>query len=212
MGKNYEYKSQILLWGVQQGENHITVENYEEWRRTANNNEEDKRKIANLVYGRLYRRYIKPFEFEDSIYKKEYKNGFAIMANCCLLIETLESFYRNWPNTKNKSEFAFLKFFSRDVRFKKFSTDDMPTLFYKHIRCGILHQGESTGGWRISRKLEDPILDKKRRLIQTVRFQKALKKSLNDYKSELEKTDWKSDIWQNCKKKMNSVIENCKIS
>jgi hypothetical protein len=212
MQKNDGYKNHILLWGVSPGEKHITAEDYENWRKTANSSEADKHKIADLVYERLYRRYIKPFEFKDTEYKKKFKNGFAIMANCCLLIETLESFYRNWPNTKNKSELAFLKFFSRDVNFKAFSTDDMPTIFYRHIRCGILHQGESTGGWRISRDAKDTILDKNGRLIQAVKFQETLKKSLDDYKSELKTIDWKNERWQNCKKKMNSIINNCKIS
>ena len=123
-----------------------------------------KNDLADFVYKRFYYRYIKPFEYRSSRkitsassgkkvneYSLLFKNGFSVLANSCLLIEALETFYRGWVNSRNKSELAFLKFFTRDSNFREFSIDDMPTIFYKHIRCGILHQGEITGGWKISR-------------------------------------------------------------
>jgi len=134
-----KYKNHILLYGRNKTEN-VTVGIYEEWCRTANDKKEDKEKIANLIHDRLYRRYLKPFDFDDDTYKKEYKNSFSIMANNCLLIETLESFYRGWENSQNKSQEAFINFFKRDKNFSEFASDDIPTLFYKNIRCGILHQ------------------------------------------------------------------------
>lgn len=142
----------ILLFIGENPERHVTISAYEKLR-----DGEKREEIADFVYERHYRRYLKPFEFDDDNYKKEYKNGFSIMANCCLLIETIESFYRGWPQSRN--ELNFLKFFSRDSGFKEFSTDDIPTQFYKHIRCGILHQGETTGGWTINRE-KSKLLDK----------------------------------------------------
>jgi hypothetical protein len=59
------------------------ISNYYEFEKTKNIEA-----IARMIYWRLYGRYIKPFEFDNPTYKKDYKNGFVMMASCCLLIET----------------------------------------------------------------------------------------------------------------------------
>lgn len=59
----------------------VTIQNYLDYINTQN-----KEEIANFVFQRLHSRYLKPFKFNDEKYKNEYKNGFSIMANCCLLI------------------------------------------------------------------------------------------------------------------------------
>lgn len=68
---------------------------------------QNKKKIAEYVYQRLYNRFLKIFDYkfsEQKTYKKgdskayrkvfneEFKNGFLIMTSCSLLIETLASF------------------------------------------------------------------------------------------------------------------------
>ena len=68
---------------------------------------QDKIKISEFIYQRFYTRYINSFKYPAKRYKKMYKNGFAIMANCCLLIETLESFKNGWETTDRKSQKAF---------------------------------------------------------------------------------------------------------
>lgn len=175
---------------------------YEKWR-----DKKEKIKIADFIYERHYSRYIKPFEYDDEIYKKDYKNGFAIMANCCLLIETIESFRRGWAQSRN--ELNFLKFFTRENEFKEFATDDIPTQFYKHIRCGILHQGETTGGWSINRNSSN-LLDKSKPEINAVLFSERLKKALEGYRDELKENEWETQIWKNAREKMKSILKNCK--
>ena len=192
----------ILLYNSTNKSKHVRISTYQKWR-----DDKKKDKIADFIYERHYRRYIKPFEYEDAIFKKEYKNGFSIMANCCLLIETLESFYRGWAKSRN--ELNFMKFFTRDQEFKDFSTDDIPSQFYKHIRCGILHQGETTGGWKINRS-KRKMLDKANREINAFLFSKGLKRSLKNYRNELKSSDWDSPIWKNLREKMRSVLKNCK--
>lgn len=191
----------ILLYDSSGNNNHIRTSTYENWRDTKNRD-----KIADFIYERHYRRYIKPFEFNNQEYIREFKNGFAIMANCCLLIETLESFYRGWA--QSKSELAFLKFFTRDNEFKEFAVDDIPTKFYKHIRCGILHQGETTGGWKINR-ISSELLDKSKLEINAVLLSERLKRSLDAYRCELKRNDWDSPIWKNAREKMKSILKNC---
>jgi hypothetical protein len=191
----------ILLYDSTDKKNHIRISTYEKWR-----DSQKKEEIADFIYERHYRRYIKPFDFDDPTYRKEFKNGFAIMANCCLLIETIESFYRGWSRSRNESN--FLKFFTRENEFKEFATGDIPTQFYKHIRCGILHQGETTGGWTINRS-SSKLLDKSKLEINAVLFSERLKQSLKSYRDELKASEWQSPIWKNVRKKMKSILKNC---
>lgn len=79
------------------------------------------------------------------------------MSNCCLLIETIESFYEGLENTTKP-------------------------------------------------------IDKEKLEINANIFQDILIKSLENYCAELKKNEWDSDIWKNLRKKMKSIIENCKTS
>ncbi len=179
--------------------------------------------LADFIYKRHYHRYIKPFEYRSSNkikskssnklvneYSLLYKNGFSVMANCCLLIEVLETFYRGWQNSKNKSEAAFLKFFTREKSFKEFAIDDMPTIFYKNIRNGILHQGETTGGWRITRDENNILLDINKKEINATQFLVKLKIALGNYKQELNEANWNDEVWKFARIKIKSIIRASK--
>jgi hypothetical protein len=122
----------------------------------------DRNGLANFILERLSERYISPLQASSEKY------GFLMMASVCLLIETLESFYQGWPttdkgiprneiqdpckptdprrNTVSSSEVAFCYFFQRQDAFSLLRSCSRD--FYEHVRCGILHQGETTGGWR----------------------------------------------------------------
>lgn len=164
--------------------------------------ESDKSLISEAIKRRLIQRYISPCEVEEN------KNGFNIMANCCLLIETYESFYRGWPKSPTSSE-AFCKFFNRSSNFLDFTGNDLPTEFYKNIRCGILHQGETTSGWRIRRD-QSSKLNLTDKIIDANLFRDALKLEIEDYFDSLKTKDWSSPEWMMLFKKMNAIIKNCK--
>lgn len=83
--------------------------------------------------------------------------------------------------------------------------------FYKHIRCGILHQAETTNGWKISRKEDDQLLDHTTRTINATKFFNRLKKYLKRYRTELETQELKSDIWVKFNNKMEAIIRNCVV-
>src|SRR6266496_2360952 len=109
-----------------------------------------------MIYHRFYGRYIKPFHFEERRYKKHYKNGFSMMASACLLIEALESFYQGLEETpKRENQQMFVSFFKRETDFKAFRNSS----FYRDVRCGILHQGETTGGFTVTRLESLPLFD-----------------------------------------------------
>jgi hypothetical protein len=71
--------------------------------------------------------------------------GFAIMSLDCLLIETLEQFYKgNIRTGAGMDEKAFFDFFQRSLKFKSFfDTQAKATVFYQQIRCGLLHQAQT---------------------------------------------------------------------
>jgi hypothetical protein len=164
--------------------------------------------IAEMVFHRLRGRYVKPFLFSDHNFEEHYKNGFSIMASCCLLIETLESFYKGWEKTQERGKEVFESFFRREIKrepaFKGFKGET----FYPHIRCGILHQGETTGGFTISKY--GRVFDSGKQSINAREFLILMEKSLVAYRNLLSNEDWDSEIWDNFRRKMRFIIRNCR--
>lgn len=107
----------------------------------------DREGIADYLLERFTERYIEPFRGVK-------KHGFSLMAISCLMIEALESFRLGWSDTDRKSQKAFESFFQQcsmqgsELGVFAENTAD----FFKNVRCGILHQAETTSGWRILRK------------------------------------------------------------
>ncbi|MBO9314469.1 MAG: hypothetical protein J7456_01630 [Chloroflexus sp.] len=123
------------------------------------------------------------------------------------MIETLESFRHGWGDTRGKSKKAFDEFFKWCKENKLELGVFDPKDFYKGVRCGILHQGETTNGWRIRRK--GPLYDPSAKIINATAFHNELENALKRYLSALEESDWESKIWQNLRRKMKHVIANC---
>jgi len=131
------------------------------------------------------------------------------MAVACLLIETMESFRLGINDTnKVKGCCLFTNFFRRESsRFPGFSYPEMD--FYKHIRCGILHQAEITGGYRIVRDAKVELLAN--RAINANMFVKALTTCLDGYLSELKEKAFEDDIWVKAEKKILFICNNCSV-
>ncbi|TSC71024.1 MAG: hypothetical protein G01um101449_207 [Parcubacteria group bacterium Gr01-1014_49] len=163
--------------------------------------EKNKTTISEMIFHRLNGRYLRPFTYKDKIFIKKYKNGFSIMANCCLCIEVFQSFKNGWDKIPKGGDRVFDDFFNEYSGLNEFSGKK----FYKHIRCGILHQGETIGGWRIRR--DGDLLNKK--MINSVKFLEHLQYALEEYRKELESSGWNSTIWINCRKKIGFILKNC---
>jgi hypothetical protein len=83
--------------------------------------------------------------------------------------------------------------------------------FYFNVRCGLLHQGETKKGWRINRKNDLPMLQGKN--INANLFISNLKKVIQNYALELRNSDMQSSkLWKNALKKMEFIINNCRLS
>lgn len=160
---------------------------------------QDRAGIAMFIEGRFVERYITP------IVTSSKRNGFSTVAVCCLMIEALESFWRGWPNTVGKSELSFCSFFQRTPALAVFHGYGQE--FYKHVRCGILHQAETTGGWRIQKT--GRLFDASNKTIGSDQFLTVLQKAISTYAKELRLRDWNDNVWVSFRKKMNSVCANC---
>lgn len=162
-------------------------------------------KLAEFIYGRFNERYIEPFEYMD----RKYKNGFSIMAIACLMIETLENFWKGSNETPQGegSEF-FESFFYRCIQANNELSVFKDLNFYKNIRCGILHQGETKCGWKISRN--GLLLNRDTQTINATKFLSRLKEYLIWYRNELKNSDFSTDqIWINFREKMKYIKKNC---
>jgi len=183
----------------------VTVGELKSW--IALNDGASKKSLIDFIYNRLNYRYIEPLlHFVPA----EYKSGFLMMASACLMIETLESFYAGKDETEWRDGGpSFKRFFERECAFFPGFADDGVD-FYVNVRCGILHQGETKGGYRILRD-DGPLLDPNGRTIEANKFLKALKGCLDNYISDLRAASiCGSERWTNAVDKINFICENCK--
>ncbi len=215
-------KNKSLILGSTDDGVEITIKEVENWLLDKQNN---KNKIAELIFNRLYFRYIRPFECDSTDYVCKYNNGFAIMASCSLLIETYISFtVEELLDTKNKSEKCFGYFFTTEKRFKEFSiggllADDyinnkefkgkgIPKQFYSNVRCGILHNGETRKKWIIRRDSEKLLeITKDYKLINATKFLKEMKEVLIKYRQKLENSEVDSELWVTSIRRLKFLID-----
>jgi hypothetical protein len=177
----------------------VTVRQTREW--MAKRDETSKVELVKLIHYRFSKRYLK--------HLSEINSGFLKMAIACLTIETLESFRQGKTNTRGVGKQMFRDFFSREKKlFPDF--DSIYCCFYLDIRCGILHQAETNNAWRILRD-SSPIVDKKERTINAVKFVESLEQALNNYIRELEANAFNSQIWKNALIKLEDICNNCAI-
>jgi len=170
--------------------------------------EQNREILAQFVYQRLMERYVYPLEKNNSNINNSTRNGFLLMAIACLLIETYQSFKKGWKTTKDgKSRESFRDFFTEETQFNDFNR--FYKSFYECVRCGILHQGETTKGWKITRKSGSPIFNEPEKTINAEKFFDELKKVISAYREKLNDSRWEEEIWVNCRAKIQYIIINC---
>jgi hypothetical protein len=163
--------------------------------------------IADAIHRRFTERYLGPITDPPS----DQRHGFAMMAVACLMIEALQSFRCGWLDTSKHGEgkHAFCSFFDEHSEFAPLRGHAGD--FYKNVRCGILHQAETTNGWRIRRnKVELLTHTPTGLIIDAKRFTDALGRALDRYRDDLKAAPWDDDLWDHLKRKMNRVCDNCK--
>jgi hypothetical protein len=83
--------------------------------------------------------------------------------------------------------------------------------FYKHIRCGILHQAETTGGYVIIRKGELFVKRENSIAINANEFVKMMEGCVKEYTDALITNECNSLLWKNAAKKIGHICDNCEI-
>ncbi len=160
----------------------------------------DKQQIISVLRHRYEERYFSPFEDNNS------KHGFSMMAISCLVIESLCAFEKGKNQTEDNGSNLFEEYFSNSKYLVEFS--GLGREFYKHIRCGILHQAETTGGWRIRRAEGEPLLNKAEKIIHATKFMNALKSEFECFLNTLEIEDFESQLWNNVVMKIDHLVRN----
>lgn len=172
----------------------ISVKKYREIK-----DKRDSVRIAELLHERFSERYIEPFKNNPA------KHGFILMASSCLMIESLYCFQEGRKRTGEAGGVAFEKFFSNSQFLKVFSS--IGNEFYKNVRCGILHQGETYGGWKILRRGE--LFNKKTKTINATKFINALEKELLSFTNILGETRFHRRPMSGVIRKLDHICENC---
>ena len=126
----------------------------DDWEKLTFSKEEDWLKAIDIFEDRINGRFINIINIVEGY---EF-SGFAVLALDSLLIETLQQFREGVSETpKGKSHEYFVRFLT-ETSFGKFFDQRKAELFYKQIRCGILHQAEIKGSSRVLIRQQVPLV------------------------------------------------------
>jgi hypothetical protein len=189
---------------------HISPEyTVDDWQKLTldNDKEDDWQKAIDIFKDRIYGRFLKPVELIES----DTFAGFAVMALDCLLIETFQQFKEGVNKTPDKKSGCYFVHFLTETSFNKWFSIKTADMFYKQIRCGILHQAEAKGSSRI--RIDIPVLveytdDNQGLIINRKLFHRQLVKEFESYLKRLQDPS-EQDLRNNFKKKMNFI---CRLS
>jgi hypothetical protein len=190
--------------------------------------------IVRFLDARYRERFFEPIKTLKKAPGNESGYGFAVMALCCLMIETIESYREGLPSTsaddmkalqgvsanttggdytlrppfQNCSGAVFENFF-KCQKHQKFFSGVSGKQFFEDVRCGLLHQAQTKGGWLISRR--GKYLDvSPTPSINRDEFSERLEECFEDYLKELEADqNWNSDIWKAVRKKVYWLAHSC---
>ncbi|GEM_PF-3613089 len=182
--------------------------------------------VIKFIDHRLRGRYITPLQ---NVEPRKYRSGFLMMASACLLIETLQAFREGKNESEVGSEAAFIRFFEEHGRFFSGLRNCFPVVlkkdkqgvqvkdkhgnavkkcaFYKHIRCGIFHQAESTGGYSIVRD-ESDLFDRAEQTVNADKFIDEVETCLDKYLNELWASTVTSERWNKAADKLKYTCGN----
>ena len=146
---------------------------------------------TNIFYDRIESRYLKPVRYIASDKEIGEFSGFSILAIDCLIIETLNQFYKGSDETEGAHWKAFWYVFKNSPHFKPSFSGKKAKTFYEHFRCGILHQAQTKASSlvRINRpKMVEEVNPKEISdglIVDREKFHEALENEIDDYKQKL---------------------------
>jgi hypothetical protein len=146
---------------------------------------------------RLRPRYLEPIAVlqRELHYQGE---GFSILAIQCTLIEFLEATFRGLtyrylrggetrgPFEYSRSSEMFADFLCAREPFASRFERPLAEEFYRSVRCGLLHEAQTKGGWRVwGRSCDDRIVDLAERIVFRDDVQRALEACIAEYGRKL---------------------------
>lgn len=184
----------------------------------------NKRMLIKFMRDRFQERYFEPIRSLRRAAGKKKHYGFAMMSLCSLLVEALQCYRNGLPFTDKgrlkklgdrklypkvpkryyvrKPEYrngleVFRCFFCDNHEF--FPRVDGDT-FYRHIRNGLLHQAQTTGGWRIKTK-QGVLWNPDSQILDRDKFASQLEKCFTAYLEELGRAKRNQRIFENVVRK-----------
>lgn len=157
--------------------------------------------FTDFFLARLNLRYLKPISvLQEELHLQG--EGFAILAIQCTLVEFLESIrqgisYRRLTRLAplGKYEYSasgeiFKTFLSKRTPFSASFTEESANDFYVNVRCALLHEARTKGGWRVW--ADGPIgivADTTTKTVYRNNFQAALNQYVESYGAELRQSE-----------------------
>lgn len=179
----------------------------DDWKQLRFTSEADWDRAVAMFHDRLESRYLEHIR----VLLPRRTSGFAVLALDSALIETLEQFRLGKPRTPKYQSQHYFESFLTETAFGNHFDVPLAGLFYKTIRCGLLHQSEAEGTSRIKRGGDLPLVtytvDHSGVVINTRMFHELLEQVIRDYAAELRKPD--SEVQRKAfRRKMNYI---CRI-
>jgi hypothetical protein len=178
----------------------------DDWSTLRFTSEADWHRGVSIFLDRIETRYLE--HIRSLLLRKT--SGFVVLALDSTLIETLEQFRRGKPKTPDGKGTQYFVSFLTETAFKQHFDQPLARLFYKTVRCGLLHQTEAEGASRIKRGSRHPLVtytvDHTGLVINTQRFHELLEQVISNYTAELRQA--RSNSRAAFRRKMNYI---CRI-
>jgi len=182
----------------------------------------DRPQLVRFLKDRHEERFFGPIDHIAHVRGNELGVGFSVMALCSLLIETMQCYRDGLPTTDRREldrlrslkrtppayqipaslrpngKEEFRRFFAK---YRNEFSGLRPSAFYRKIRNGILHQGQTKGGWTL-RRSDSVVCDPGKKIIYRNRFATQLRSCFDGYLEELRVANWSEPIWNNAARKI----------
>nr|WP_318000329.1 hypothetical protein [uncultured Faecalibacillus sp.] len=182
------------------------------------NSDEEKWETAiNIFEDRIYGRYFKSIDILLNNNDLD-TTGFAIMAINCLLVETLYQFKEGLKKTEGNNRTAYTNFLN-EIMPIIFEDTNKSKMFYKDIRCGILHSAQTTNGSQLTynKNYVVELFDNNKKIrVDIINFSKEIRNYYEYYVRQLKNPEETNSAYNresmntrlNFIKKMNYICEH----
>jgi len=179
-----------------------------EWRRLTFQDESDWQQGIDLLENRIRGRYLHQIEQIE----QEKHSGFAIIALDCLLIEMLQQFREGVIRTPAGEAGEYFSRFLTETSFGEFFTPQVAEMFYRQIRCGILHQAEVRGSSALRIGDEFPLVsfsqDHHGLLVNRILFHRQVEREFENFIAQL-RNPANRDMRSKFRLKMDYICRHC---